>query len=333
MFIAHVYLPKNRPSSTTSFLPNLANWDGGHYLSIAQFGYYQEYRYAFFPLFPLIVRLLTVITNSFLLSGIIISFISSLLGVYILYKLIRLDFSRKIATQTILTLLLFPTSYYLLAAYTEGLFLFLSVGAIYFTRKNKLILATLFALLSAVTRITGLAVVFSIIYMVFKKEGINHKNWYILFSFSGFLFYCIYQYIYTGDFFYFYTAQINWQRSFAIVGVSIWESIKSLIIFGINQNNFEVLINLIFAVFGFGMVVRSFRFLPRNLSFYSLIAIAFPLATTTLMSFPRFVLMVFPIFILIPILKKRWIKVVYYIISCIFLMFFSALYINGFWIS
>src|SRR5260221_2861026 len=64
------------------FLASLANYDGAHYLYIARFGYHQ-YEQAFFPLFPLLVRLSwPFFGSSAFLAGLFIPNVGFLIGLY-----------------------------------------------------------------------------------------------------------------------------------------------------------------------------------------------------------------------------------------------------------
>lgn len=306
------------------FWGSLANWDGGHYLGIARNGYSQNFQYAFFPLFPLTIRVVNFLTQNYLMAGILISAVSAFLGAHLLSRLVALDFGKSAAEKTVLAFLFFPTSFYLLTVYSEGLFFLLTIAAFYFLRQNKLIWATIFAVLVSATRLVGLAVVAGILFDVLTREGLNRKNWYVLFSVSGFLIYCLFLYQQTGDPLYFLTAENHWQRTLVIPWVGFWETLKNV------PNG---AIDLAFAVFGLGLALRTFRFLPASYSIYSLLSVAIPLFTPTLSSMPRFLLPVFPIFILIALVKKPNLAPAYQVISLMLLAIFSVLFIAGYWVS
>src|SRR3990167_739642 len=110
-----------------------ANFDGNHYLRIATGGYgYAEQ--AFFPLYPnLIKKFLPVVRND-ALTGVLISSTAFFFACVALVRLVELDYSSKIAKYTLLLLLVFPTSFYFGAVYTEGLFIFLVLMTFYLAR-------------------------------------------------------------------------------------------------------------------------------------------------------------------------------------------------------
>lgn len=315
------------------FLKSFSNWDGGHFLGIAQYGYSEKFQYAFFPLYPLTIKLVNEITQNYFLAAILISITSTFLGINILYKLISGEFDKKIGEKVILCLLFFPTSFYFLTVYSEGLFFLLVVTTFYFLRSRKLFWATVFASLASATRLAGLALVLALWVEVITTSGINRKNWYIIFAPLGFLIYCLYLYNNTGDPFYFIFAQTHWQRSLTVPVVSFWDTIKSLSQNGFINSHFNAFLDLIFTTLGVGLSIRTFRFLPPIYSVYSLASVLLPLFTPTLSSMPRFLLPIFPIFILLSLIKNKFLIFGYQLISLMLLAIFLVMFINGYWVS
>ncbi len=314
------------------FFKSLANWDGGHFLGIAQYGYTEKFQYAFFPLYPILIKIVTSLTNNFLFSAILVSIGSFFLGLHFLYRLVYQIFDKKIADRSILALVFFPTSFYFLTAYSEGLFFLLTVLTFYFLIGRKYFWATVFAALASSVRFVGVALILSLILEVWIT-GINRKNWIVFLSPVGILIYCLFLKNQVGDPFYFFTAESHWQRSLSIPGLNFWESIKSLTSQQFLNINFNVLLDLLFAIFGLGFSIRSFRFLPLSFGIFALISIALPLFTSTLSSMPRFLLPIFPIFILLAKIKNQRITFFYQTISLMLLSAFATLFINGYWVS
>lgn len=318
---------------SNDFFSSFSNWDGRYYLSIAENGYLEDFQYAFFPLYPLLIKLLTIFTRDYLFSAVIISISASFLGFQILYKLVALDFDKKTAEKTVLALIFFPTSFYFLTAYSEGLFFLLAVTSLYFLRVNKLFPAIIFASLASATRITGLALVIAVLIEMQLTVGISRKNWYVLLAPLGFVIYCLFLYNQASDLFYFLTAEKHWQRQLSIPGFSFWDTIKSLTTPNFINSHFSPVLDLIFATLGLGLAIRSFRFLPISYSLFAILSVGLPLLTHTLSSIPRFLLPVFPIFILLGLIKNRYINLSYQVISLMILSIFTVLFINGYWVS
>ncbi len=315
-------------------LKYLANWDGGHFLSIAQFGYREKFQYAFFPLYPVAINFVNQVTNNYLIAALLISIFSTFLTLHLLFSLLAADFSRKLAERAVVFLLIFPTSFYLITAYSESFFLLLVVASFYFMRKKRLVLAMVFAALASATRLAGLAVAAALIVQVVTNGERANKNWFIFLAPLGFIFYCIYLFQQTGDPFYFLAAEGgNWQRNLAMPGLSFWETLKSLTRPGFLAGHFNNFLELLFAVFGLGMVIRTFRFLPAGYAIYGLLSILFPLFTQTLLSIPRFLLPIFPIFILLALAQDQRVNFLVNFVSVSLLCAFSILFINGYWVS
>ncbi|MDI6811050.1 MAG: hypothetical protein QMD80_05165, partial [archaeon] len=73
-----------------------------------------------------------------------------------IYKLVKIDYSHSTALKSVFYLSIFPTSYFLIAGYTESLFLFLTIGCFYYVRKGNWLPAGVMGMLASATRITGL---------------------------------------------------------------------------------------------------------------------------------------------------------------------------------
>ncbi len=112
-----------------------ANFDGIHYLSIAEKGYTSEMR--FMPLFPVLISGVTAISHHYFWSAFLIVYGALAVAIVYMYKLFRLDYTQKqslLLTAAILTL---PTSFFFGMIYTESIFLMFSILALYFARKGK----------------------------------------------------------------------------------------------------------------------------------------------------------------------------------------------------
>lgn len=330
------------PSLSPNFLGQFANWDGHHYLTIAEFGYYRMQEYAFFPLYPLLIKITTYLSGSFLLSGIVINVVCAFLGFLFLYKLMYIEVNKEIAFKTILLLFLFPTSFFFVVVYSEALFFLFTILTFYSLKKEKYFLAALFSGLATATRPLGLAVAAAVFYQLIlltkKKQLKYYMSWMrviglSIFSVSGIIFYMAFLFFESSSPFSFLTAQSNWNRNPGLP----WEGILLNILNIIASENIllslSVVWEFLFAVFGLGIVLRSFRFLPTHYSLYALISLLLPLTTSSLMSFPRFLLPIFPLFMVLSLIRNRLTFLTYGIVSTALLIYFSILFINGFWVS
>ena len=149
-----------------------ANFDGEHYISIAQHGYGLGEQ-AFFPLYPVLIKMIAFLfleyTSVVHAVGLVISNISFFIGLIGFYKLIKIDFSNKIAKICIVLLLLFPTSFYFGSTYTEGLFFSLIVWSFYFARKENWLSASILGMFASATRVLGVLLAPAFALMILKK--------------------------------------------------------------------------------------------------------------------------------------------------------------------
>jgi Gpi18-like mannosyltransferase len=158
------------------FMNQFSKWDSPHYMYIAQNGCVNQGDPAnfivFFPLYPLLVRLITFDFAYINLSGLIISNLSSIIAVIYLFKLAKLDYNDTAAKKAVLYLSVFPTAYFLSAVYTESLFLALAIASLYYARNAKWPLAGFLGLLASLTRIAGL-----LLLPVLIVEYFHQKEW------------------------------------------------------------------------------------------------------------------------------------------------------------
>jgi Gpi18-like mannosyltransferase len=200
--------PSRYPFGTESIF---RYWDAAHYTSIATHGYYTNL-WAFYPLHPLTVRMfapLIGLQSRPDIAGAILS--TCWFGIFCLMQA-RLVEQRDEKFQWLVPMtlggwLLFlfsPASYIFHTNHTESLFLLLSFGAFWASRKGRWMIAAALAGLCCVTRNQGVVVA-----VVIALDGaLQRKNWrerLLIFTGSGtislilFASYPLYQYYMTGS--------------------------------------------------------------------------------------------------------------------------------------
>src|SRR5581483_8377961 len=142
--------------SLSTLLGSWNRWDTSHFTTIATNGYDISLRAAFFPLYPLLERGLMVVTRDPFVAGLIISNVAMLGLFVVLHRLIEEDFTAELALRTVLYLAVFPTDFFLAAAYNESIFLCFALLTFYHIRHSQWWWAGLFGLLAALTRSSGL---------------------------------------------------------------------------------------------------------------------------------------------------------------------------------
>jgi hypothetical protein len=156
------------------------NWDGRWYGGIAANGYYFipgiQSSVAFFPLYPLLMRLVGTLIGDPVIAGILISNLAFLGALVVLYCLTEeLTADRETATRTIFYLALFPTALFFSALYTESLFLLCVLLAFYAARHDRWWIAGIAGALAAATRVIGVGLFGVLLLMWLQANG-----WHIL---------------------------------------------------------------------------------------------------------------------------------------------------------
>lgn len=316
-----------------------ANFDGENYLSVANFNY-RFVGISFFPLYPLLIRFL----GGSVFAGLLVSNSAFLLSLIGIYKIVRLDFSEKIANISILLTLLFPTSFYFGSVYTESLFLALMVWSFYLARTSKWLGSSLLGALASGTRIIGIILLPLLIIEAFvktKKLELRHVS--LILIPTGLVLFMFYLHKVYGDPFAFLHALSGYgeQRSASIVLLPqvfyryIFKIIPS-ITFTYFPNMFTTLLEFTTATLFLILSIYSFFKLRLSYSLFLILGYVIPTFSGSFSSLPRYVIVLFPGFILVAIYlqnKTLFTKFFIYSLLTIGLIISSAMFLRGYWIS
>lgn len=334
-------------------LPNwiwgFGNFDGVHYLRLAQDGYAAQYSQAFFPLYPTLIRIFNFLPKgnldptffvdpSYFYSGMILSAIFFIAALYFLAKLWSDEHGSKISWISIVLLLTFPTSFYFGAVYSESLFLLLAVLTFWFAGKDRYLLAGFMALLASATKIQGILLsVFLLVELIQKRKWELKNVIGIIISPLGLLTYMFYLWKSFGNPIYFLTAQpaFGAERS-GIPLVSLpqvmYRYIKMFLTVGPSGISFwNAALEFLVTIFLIWLLIYSFKKVKFSYWLFALLAVTLPTLTGTLSSMPRYALLAFP---LLPALT-RFNKAGKYIIIAQALLGLAlvAIFTRGYWVS
>lgn len=151
-------------------------FDTNWYLGIASQGYSQPAQIAFFPLFPALIRIASVFTGgNLLVAALLVTNVSALTALIAVGGLAARELRDiRAVTFSMLALLLYPFSFFLTAAYTEGLFVTFAACSLLFARQGRWRLAGLMALLAAATRPTGVALIAPLAWEWIRQQQLTH---------------------------------------------------------------------------------------------------------------------------------------------------------------
>ncbi|MGK7898610.1 MAG: hypothetical protein AB4372_34600 [Xenococcus sp. (in: cyanobacteria)] len=168
---------------------------------------------AFFPLFPLLIRLGTAVGLSSNFVGIIVNNIAFFLTLFVVYIWIKKSNGDLAARWVVAILAWCPLSIFGTVIYTEGVFLLFSSLAL-FSFENKQYTQTIISgILATATRITGLALIPTFLFIAWRKK-LSFMAYFTAFASGGGTFlYSLYCWFYFNDPIAFITVQhTEWQR-------------------------------------------------------------------------------------------------------------------------
>jgi Mannosyltransferase (PIG-V) len=162
------------------FMNDQVAWDSEYYLAIAVGGYDDPATdfvgppgrqvtksYAFFPFYPWVMRILAFPLRIFglnpiataTLAGVIVSGLGTLLGMWALYDLTRDSLGEEGALRATFYLIIFPTSFFLIQVYSEGLFVGMAFASLAMLKRGNWWTAALFGICATLTRAVGVVLV------------------------------------------------------------------------------------------------------------------------------------------------------------------------------
>jgi len=341
-----------------SWVWSWGGFDGVHYLRLAQNGYNYQGSQAFFPVFPALINLVSriipvknfldpsfFVNTNFFYSGLLISNVLALLALYYAKKIFDLEYGEKISWKVILFLLVFPTSFYMGAIYTESLFILLAVLTLYSYKKENYLLAGLFGALTSAIKVLGvfiplILVIDGTVALVKKQEF--KKNVKILsaglFGGVGLLGYMLYLQYKFSDALLFLHVQSGFgaERSstpLIILPQVFYRYIKIFIAIPPTEMRFyNALFELVMTALAFLFLFLAIKKIKLSywISIFGMLLV--PTLTGTLSSMPRYILTAFILFPFVVVrLKKAYTPAV--IIMGLLAVICIALFTRGYWVA
>ncbi|MEM9022187.1 MAG: mannosyltransferase family protein [Bacteroidota bacterium] len=290
-------------------------WDSGWYLQIARNGYPagdaaalgDTAEYAFFPLYPMLMRWLAPIFHNEFIAGIVLSNLALLLSGMVLYRLVEHQFGRGPARWAVVALFLFPVSFILSGVFTESLFLLFTLLAFRQAQLRQWWWVGVFGLLAGLTRSLGLLLVLPMAWEYMHSKGWRWRAirpgilWLALIP-LGYVTHGYLTYRLTGDFFALFHLVPAWGGSWQFPLLRLWEGLGSPYPF-----------MPLFALFGSTaliLLLAYVRKLPFSYVIFGLYCLLVP-ASLGLMSMPRHSLVVFPLFVALALAAERfWLRLI-----------------------
>jgi len=343
------------------FLRPWANFDGVHYLTIAKSSYSAQYTQAFFPLYPLLIRWVgnLFFFKNYLLAGQAISTFFLLLSLIMLAKLIEIDFDKKVSGNAILFFILFPTSFYLISLYAESIFLFFVLSSFYFARKGRWWPAGILGALASATKVFGIFMFPALLveHSLQEQESIKkikkkitslinffqkHLQCYLPISLSltGLVAYMIYLKKAFNNPFYFATAQSAFGASRSVIKLILlyqvfWRYFKMIVT--VKKNDplyFTVWLEFLSVVVFLYLLWWAYKKKIR-LSYlvYGIFSLIIPTLTGTFSSMPRYVLILFPGFMSLALVKNKILIKSISFLEIALTIICTLFFLRGYWVA
>jgi len=163
--------------------PNIwIRWDGGWYYTIADHGYRYlaetQSNIAFFPMLPILMRLVGFATGNLYTAGVLIVHVSQLGALIAAYALMRYETpdDPEAAERFVLYLAFAPGALFQSPIYTESLFLLLSLLAVLAARCRKWTLSAAAAMLAGAVRVVGVMIVVFLVLEWLRSHGFTLRT-------------------------------------------------------------------------------------------------------------------------------------------------------------
>ena len=310
----------------------LARWDSYWYWSIATRGYeWKRDRYmhdiAFFPLTPILMAALSRMTGLHpFLSGEIVSLVSLLAAAGLLARLARSEEFPPAATLR--AMLLFPTAFFFLAAYSESLFLLTTVAFFLALRRKRFAAAALAGALAALTRPSGFLLAVPAAIEMLRALPRDRFRYVAAAAgpAAGLGAFALWQWRRFGTpFAYMFTEHAAWGRRLTWPWLTLERALRWT---PYRPGEFALIVG--FAILSLLLMRRR----PAEAA-YVLASLAFILASGSLLSVSRYLVTAFPVFFVIGDALKRWpaLDVVYSLAGIASLVYLTAQFVAFGWVA
>lgn len=289
-----------------------AHWDARFFLSIIKDGYStttdfaNEYsNTAFLPLYPYLVKSVGWLgvdlpDAAYLVIGILLSNLCFLAAMFLLYRLATRHFGldETSAGRGLALLFVYPASFFFSCFYTESLFLLLVVAGFCAAFERRWWLVGIISALLALTRVQGLLAVAALGWIYMEARGWRLRDiradalWFGLAP-AALLAHLYYLYTLTGRYLAPWEAQVAWERNKYGLLNGLWLQISAP---SLDVYKIDGLLMLFFLGCGIYMLWK----LPsKSYGIYTILMCVMPVLTGMLISGTRYIVVVFPVFLLL----------------------------------
>ena len=290
---------------TEGFLQTWTRWDAVHFVHIADYGYRgpdsDTHATAFFPFFPLLERFGSWFGMSSAMAGLVVAAIASVVAGAYLYRLAEEELGEGAGRRALLYLAVFPTAVFLVAPYSEPLFLAGAIPAFYYARRSRWLAVGIPAAVAVGARAAGVFLLAGLAIEFLKRRNFSLDN--TLNALTGLLLgglpllaYGVFLARVTGDPFHFLASQrAGWGREFVgpvAAFMNTWNTWNSSYF---TNWMFAWRLEIVTAIVGFALVVWALAKREWGYASYMGLGLAALVTSSWYYSIPRVVLTWFPV--------------------------------------
>ena len=314
-----------------------ATWDSAHYLVLSQRGYVAgSPSCAFFPLWPLIIRLASFLAGHRpLVASFVLTTAFSLLAFKFLHALVERSSGGGVAGDVLVLMLASPGALFFCFPYTESLYLLLVMLFFHGLDRQEDLVAGITALLLPLTRAVGVFVLFPLAWHLYERRR-PWRHWLLLLGpVVGYALYFALMFVWTGNAFEGFDAQKSYPYSPSIANMfnlhGLWNafseahSLDGMMDSALDRGLFLLFLALL------PLVYR----LNRTWFWYTLPAGLVPGLTSYFMSYRRYLMVCFPVFVVMAQLlaktKRRWVFWYYVVVLAALQVWAVTRFVNFRW--
>ena len=297
-------------SGPDAFLWIWKKWDGLHYVNLAELGYsgYVEdgknLFLVFFPLYPWLMRVVSLITGNTMAAGLLLSFMCYGAGCVFLYKLAAFELGRGGAVRTVLFLSVYPYAFFFGGIMTESLFLLTTAAGLWYIRRHRWWLAGMWGLLAAMTRMHGVLLIGAAAAELvehlgrFDWKAIARRLPALILPAVGTLVYLALNWSVTGNPFAFTVMQQHWSQGFCPIADTLWYVLQNALSYPTELVRYQIWVPtiLLFPVF-FALLVWARNKFRSMYTLYGFVYLVLNYSLSWLLSAGRYLSCALPFFL------------------------------------
>jgi len=299
-------------------------WDTVNYIEIAQNGYANPRNTIWPPLYPLLIRGGLALGLHPLAAALLVSNAAALGFFWLLYRLAEREWDAALARHTLLAVVIFPTAFFLVAGYSESLFLLFAIASVSAARARRWLLAGLLGAAATWTRHQGLFLALPLVWEGLRTWPETRRQlpqWLGGLALPGLamLGYGLYIHFGLGADWPWQTVSAGWNQHLGWPWEGLIGNLRALLA-GAPVGGGTLFFNLALALLSMGWLIAGVRRLPVSFSLLGwalLLSVLVKVQNEGLLgATARYALLIFPtFFVLGGLLQKRWVRLTWGLVS------------------